>query len=68
VSSALLTATITFDAVDREAAARSVACHWSQATAQEQARNMEALEHLWQGAVTFQQWAAALSAHRSSRP
>lgn len=56
VSSALLTATVTFDAVDREAAARSVACHWSQATTQAQARNMEALDHLWQGAVTFQQW------------
>lgn len=56
VSSALLTATVAFDAVDREAAARSVACHWSQATLEAQARNMEALDHLWQGVVTFQQW------------
>ena len=56
VSSALLTATVTFNAADREAAARSVACHWSQATLEQQTRNMQALDHLWQGAVTFQQW------------
>lgn len=56
VSSALLTATVSFDPADREAAARSVACHWSQATPQAQARNMQALDHLWQGVVTFQQW------------
>ena len=56
VGDALLTATVTFTAADREAAARSVACHWSQATLQEQTRNMQALDHLWQNAVTFQQW------------
>ena len=56
VSSALLTATVTFSSADREAAARSVACHWSQATAAQQTQNMQALDHLWQGAVTFQQW------------
>lgn len=56
VSSALLTATVAFNAADRDAAARSVACHWSQATVQAQARNMEALDHLWQGVVSFQQW------------
>ena len=56
VSTALLTATVSFGSADRDAAARSVACHWSQATADEQTRNMRALDHLWQGAVTFQQW------------
>ena len=56
VSGALLTATATFNSADREAAAKSVACHWSQATLEEQTRNMQALDHLWQGAVTFQQW------------
>ena len=56
VSAALLTATVTFSADDRQAAARSVACHWSQATPEQQAENLRALDHLWQGAVTFQQW------------
>lgn len=56
VSSSLLTATVSYSAADREAAARSVACHWSQATAEEQSRNLQALDQLWQGAVTFQQW------------
>ena len=56
VSGALLTATATFNSDDRQAAAKSVACHWSQATLEEQAGNMRALDHLWQGAVTFQQW------------
>lgn len=56
VSSVLLTATVTFTTADREAAARSVACHWSQATAEQQARNITALDHLWAGGVTFQQW------------
>ncbi len=56
VSPALLTATVTFTPADRDAAAQSVACHWSQATAEEQTQNMAALNHLWQGTVTFQQW------------
>ncbi|CAN5919130.1 PIG-L family deacetylase [soil metagenome] len=59
VSSALLTATVTFNSDDRQAAAKSVACHWSQATLEEQTGNMRALDHLWQGAVTFQQWGGA---------
>ena len=56
VNTALLTATVTFNSDDRQAAARSVACHWSQATLEQQAMNLQALDHLWQGAVTFQQW------------
>jgi LmbE family N-acetylglucosaminyl deacetylase len=56
VNTALLTATVSFTLPDREAAARSVACHWSQATADQQTRNNQALDHLWQGTVTFQQW------------
>ena len=56
VRSALLTAKVTFNSDDREAAAKSIACHWSQATLQEQTRNMQALDHLWQGGVTFQEW------------
>ena len=62
VSSALLTATVTFTSDDRQAAARSVACHWSQATLEQQTGNMQALDHLWQGAVTFQQWGGARQA------
>ena len=56
VSPALLTATVSFTAADREAAWKSIACHWSQATAEEQAQNRAALDFLWQGTVTFQQW------------
>ena len=62
VSSALLTATVTFTSDDRQAAAKSVACHWSQATLEQQTGNMQALDHLWQGAVTFQQWGGARQA------
>ena len=56
VSATLLTATVSFTAADREAALKSIACHWSQATAEEQAQNRAALDFLWQGTVTFQQW------------
>jgi LmbE family N-acetylglucosaminyl deacetylase len=59
VSSALLTASVTFNSADRQAAAKSVACHWSQATLEQQTSNMQALDHLWQGSVTFQQWGGA---------
>jgi LmbE family N-acetylglucosaminyl deacetylase len=52
----LLTDTVPFAPIDRAAAWRSVACHWSQATAEQQARNREALDYLWQGTVTFQRW------------
>ena len=45
VSSALLTATVTFTPDDQRAAAKSVACHWSQATLEEQTVNMQALDH-----------------------
>ena len=62
VSNALLTATVMFTAADQQAAAKSVACHWSQATLDEQTRNMQALDYLWQGAVTFQQWGGARQA------
>ena len=62
VSNALLTATVMFTSADREAAAKSVACHWSQATLEQQRENMLALDHLWQGAVTFQQWGGARQA------
>lgn len=56
VSSSLLNASVSYSPADRDAAARSVACHWSQATAEGQAQNLRALDQLWQGAVTFQQW------------
>ena len=62
VSSAQLTATVTFTPDDQQAAAKSVACHWSQATLEEQTGNMRALDHLWQGAVIFQQWGGARQA------
>jgi LmbE family N-acetylglucosaminyl deacetylase len=56
VNTTLLTATISFTPADRDAAWRSVACHWTQATTEEQTRNREALDYLWKGTVTFQQW------------
>ena len=56
LSPTLLTATLSFTPADREAAWQSIACHWSQATAEEQAQNRAALDFLWQGTVTFQQW------------
>lgn len=56
VAPSLLTLTVAFTEPDRDAAWRSIACHWSQATAEGQARNREALDHLWRGTVTFQQW------------
>jgi LmbE family N-acetylglucosaminyl deacetylase len=56
VNPILLTAEVSFTPADRESAWRSVTCHWSQATAGEQMRNREALDYLWQGTVTFQQW------------
>ncbi|CAN5520264.1 PIG-L family deacetylase [soil metagenome] len=62
VSTALLTATVAYSSDDRQAAAKSVACHWSQATLEQQAENMRALDHLWHGAVMFQQWGGARQA------
>ena len=53
---ALLTATIPFDERDRAAAQRALACHWSQATKQEMEESFAALNHLWRGSVSFQQW------------
>lgn len=64
VSTALLSATVSFSSADREAAVRSVACHWSQASPEQQKLNIEALDHLWRGTVTFQQWGGG--ARRSS--
>ena len=58
VSESLLSGSVPFTAADRDAAWRSIACHWSQATAREQADNRAALDRLWQGAVTFQRWGA----------
>lgn len=52
----LLSATIAFSTDDRAAAFQSIACHWSQATSAQQERNRLALDHLWKGVVTFQQW------------
>lgn len=56
VAAALLNTTISFTPADREAAWQSIACHWSQATAEQQERNRAALDFLWKGTVTFQQW------------
>ncbi|MEO7966113.1 MAG: PIG-L family deacetylase [Gemmatimonadaceae bacterium] len=56
VSADRLTTSISFTAADEEAAWRAIACHWSQASAEEQQQNREALHYLWQGAITFQQW------------
>jgi len=56
VRTSLLTEAVAFSPADQDAAWRSIACHWSQATAEQQGRNREALAYLWQGAVTFQRW------------
>jgi hypothetical protein len=56
VSATLLTATVSFSPADRDAAWKSITCHWSQATQEEQAQNRAALDYLWQGMITFQQW------------
>jgi LmbE family N-acetylglucosaminyl deacetylase len=53
---ALLTAVVRFDERDRAAARRALSCHRSQATAADMDESFAALEHLWQGQVTFQQW------------
>jgi len=55
-AAALLTAIVPFDERDRAAARRSLGCHRSQATEQEMNESFAALEHLWQGRVSFQQW------------
>jgi LmbE family N-acetylglucosaminyl deacetylase len=52
----LLTAVVPFDDRDRAAARRSLGCHRSQATEQDMNESFAALEHLWQGRVSFQQW------------
>lgn len=52
----LLTATVPFDDRDRAAARRSLGCHRSQATERDMNESFAALEHLWQGRVSFQQW------------
>ena len=53
---ALLTTRIAFDERDREAARRAIACHRSQATETGMNESFNALSHLWNGEVAFQQW------------
>jgi LmbE family N-acetylglucosaminyl deacetylase len=53
---ALLTVTVPFDERDHAAARRALGCHRSQATQREMDESFAALEHLWQGRVSFQQW------------
>jgi LmbE family N-acetylglucosaminyl deacetylase len=53
---ALLTATVGFEERDRTAARRALGCHQSQATPAEMDESFAALEHLWRGALGFQQW------------
>jgi hypothetical protein len=55
-SPALLTAAVRFDGRDRAAARRALSCHRSQATPADMDESFAALEHLWQGQVTFQEW------------
>ena len=51
-----LTTHIAYDAADRDAARRALGCHRSQATEAEMNESFAALEHLWAGEVSFQQW------------
>jgi LmbE family N-acetylglucosaminyl deacetylase len=53
---ALLTTRIAFEERDREAARRAIACHRSQATEVDMNESFNALSHLWNGEVAFQQW------------
>ena len=53
---ALLTTRIAFEERDREAARRAIACHRSQATEKDMTESFNALSHLWNGEVAFQQW------------
>jgi LmbE family N-acetylglucosaminyl deacetylase len=55
-SPALLTTRVAFDERDRDAARRAIACHRSQATEAGMNESFTALSHLWNGAVSFQQW------------
>jgi len=51
-----LTTHIAYDAADRDAARRALTCHRSQATEAQMNESFSALEHLWGGEVSFQQW------------
>jgi LmbE family N-acetylglucosaminyl deacetylase len=51
-----LTTHISYDQADRDAARRALGCHRSQATEAEMNESFAALEHLWAGEVSFQQW------------
>jgi LmbE family N-acetylglucosaminyl deacetylase len=55
-ASEYLTTHIAYDATDRDAARRALGCHRSQATEAEMNESFAALEHLWAGEVSFQQW------------
>lgn len=60
----LLTTRIAFEERDREAARRAIACHRSQATEAEMNESFNALSHLWNGEVAFQQWRGGPTAAR----
>ena len=60
----LLTTRIAFEERDREAARRAIACHRSQATEKDMAESFNALSHLWNGEVAFQQWRGGPAASR----
>ena len=55
-ATSLLTHSVPFEASDLAAARRALGCHRSQATQQQMDESFAALEHLWQGRVSFQQW------------
>jgi LmbE family N-acetylglucosaminyl deacetylase len=53
---ALLTTQVAFDPSDLAAARRALGCHRSQFTEQAMNESFGALEHWWQGRVSFQEW------------
>jgi len=55
-ATSLLTRSVRFEASDLAAARRALGCHRSQATQQQMDESFAALEHLWHGRVSFQQW------------
>jgi LmbE family N-acetylglucosaminyl deacetylase len=56
ISPALLTTRVAFGPRDLAAARRALGCHRSQATEQAMNESFAALEHWWQGRVSFQEW------------
>jgi LmbE family N-acetylglucosaminyl deacetylase len=65
---ALLTTQVPFDPIDLAAARRALGCHRSQATEPVMSESFAALEHWWQGRVSFQEWRGGRRSESLFRP